>query len=311
MRNNDCARPARPGHLRGRSAPDAGSPCTAEGDAAPPGTIRQGGTRGAAPGRRRGRRGGRPGGAGSGRAGEAPSSPAPPRRRRRSGSGRRSAAGGGALPRGMALAPAPAGPPPGGTSAGEMERYYCLLRAAALLEAAAAGESRGAGIGSPKDCGCPGGGGAQLRGAARCRPLPRGISARGAARAPCGLGAVPAAGRVYLWSCAHVLNGDRLNAAGSIPGGHREEPTGGNFSRTESVSSAAGCGRGAAGAELRLSGKAPVGSAQADTGTLGFLVLWATLPVLSGFIPFKERLCYSVLLTSICYWNALLQMNLK
>uniref|UniRef100_A0A8V0Z2R4 MCF.2 cell line derived transforming sequence n=3 Tax=Gallus gallus TaxID=9031 RepID=A0A8V0Z2R4_CHICK len=38
----------------------------------------------------------------------------------------------------MALAPAPAGPPPGGTSAGEMERYYCLLRAAALLEAAAA-----------------------------------------------------------------------------------------------------------------------------------------------------------------------------
>uniref|UniRef100_A0A8C6JTT1 Uncharacterized protein n=2 Tax=Melopsittacus undulatus TaxID=13146 RepID=A0A8C6JTT1_MELUD len=38
----------------------------------------------------------------------------------------------------MALAPAPARPPPGGTSAGEMERYYCLLRAAALLEAAAA-----------------------------------------------------------------------------------------------------------------------------------------------------------------------------
>ncbi|XP_059715069.1 proto-oncogene DBL isoform X4 [Haemorhous mexicanus] len=42
----------------------------------------------------------------------------------------------------MALAPAPApapgGPPPGGTSAGDMERYYRLLRAAALLEAAAA-----------------------------------------------------------------------------------------------------------------------------------------------------------------------------
>ncbi|XP_035181354.1 proto-oncogene DBL isoform X2 [Oxyura jamaicensis] len=38
----------------------------------------------------------------------------------------------------LAPAPAPAGPPPGGTSAGEMERYYCLLRAAALLEAAAA-----------------------------------------------------------------------------------------------------------------------------------------------------------------------------
>ncbi|RMB97835.1 hypothetical protein DUI87_25692 [Hirundo rustica rustica] len=43
----------------------------------------------------------------------------------------------------MALAPAPApapapgGPPPGGTSAGDMERYYRLLRAAALLEAAA------------------------------------------------------------------------------------------------------------------------------------------------------------------------------
>ncbi|XP_065545591.1 proto-oncogene DBL isoform X2 [Lathamus discolor] len=37
-----------------------------------------------------------------------------------------------------APAPAPARPPPGGTSAGEMERYYCLLRAAALLEAAAA-----------------------------------------------------------------------------------------------------------------------------------------------------------------------------
>ncbi|XP_056347066.1 proto-oncogene DBL isoform X2 [Oenanthe melanoleuca] len=39
----------------------------------------------------------------------------------------------------MALAPAPApgGPPPGGTSAGDMERYYRLLRSAALLEAAA------------------------------------------------------------------------------------------------------------------------------------------------------------------------------
>ncbi|KAJ7403812.1 Proto-oncogene DBL [Pitangus sulphuratus] len=37
----------------------------------------------------------------------------------------------------LATAPAPAGPPPGGTSAGDMERYYRLLRSAALLEAAA------------------------------------------------------------------------------------------------------------------------------------------------------------------------------
>ncbi|XP_037978921.1 proto-oncogene DBL isoform X3 [Motacilla alba alba] len=38
----------------------------------------------------------------------------------------------------LAPAPAPAGLPPGGTSAGDMERYYRLLRAAAMLEAAAA-----------------------------------------------------------------------------------------------------------------------------------------------------------------------------
>ena len=130
---------------------------------------------------------------------------------------------------------------------------------------------RGAGTGRgdrfPEGLRVPGGGGAQPRGAARC-PAGSGLGAPRGLRGEPGLSpplAPPPAARVYLWSCAHVLNGDRLNAAGTIPGGHRAEPTGGNFSRTESVSSAAGCGRSAAGAEVRLSGKAPVGSAQADT----------------------------------------------
>lgn len=259
MRSNDCARPARPtGYIRSLSTPDTSSPCTAEGDVTAPAQLRE--PRHGGAGRGEQPRAG--GGAGLGRAEAAPPSPAPPRRRR-SGSGRRSAAGGGALPRGMALAPAPAGPPPGGTSAGEMERYYCLLRAAALLEAAAAGESRGAGTGRgdriPEGLRVPGGGGVQPRGAARCPAGSRLAAPRGLRGDP-GLSPpfapLPTA-RVYLWSCAHVLNRDRLKAAGTIPGGHRAEPTGGNFRRTESVSSAAGCRRSAGDAEVRPSGKAP------------------------------------------------------